>query len=170
MKRRQVLILWLAGAAALGLGSAWFLGRRASPPPPLPALVLPDLAGTPHGLDHWRGKVLVLNFWGTWCAPCLKEVPEFVRLQSEYGERGLQFVGVAIDDPEVVAAFAEEHGINYPLLTGERFTAVRWMEQAGNRTGVLPFTVLFDRNGAPVQTHLGPLAREVLLEMVMPLL
>ena len=105
-----------------------------------------DLAGQTQPLDQWRGKVLVVNFWATWCPPCLKEIPEFIRMQARYREQGLQFVGVAIDQPEKVAPFAEKMGFNYPVLIGA-LDAVELLRTLGNQHGGLPFTVVFDRSG-----------------------
>ena len=113
-----------------------------------------DLAGTPQRLDQWRGKVLVVNFWATWCPPCLKEIPEFIRMQNRYREQGLQFVGIAVDQPDRVAAFADEMRFNYPVLVGA-LEAVVLLRALGNQHGGLPFTVVFDRSGAIVATELG---------------
>jgi thiol-disulfide isomerase/thioredoxin len=77
-----------------------------------------DLAGKAQALRQWQGKVLVLNFWAPWCPPCREEIPDFIRLQERHGQAGLQFVGVALDDPDKVAAFVDETGINYPILLG----------------------------------------------------
>lgn len=113
-----------------------------------------DLNGTPRRLDEWRGKLVVLNFWATWCPPCLKEMPAFVRLQRRYGERGLQFVGIALDAREEAAKFVQQHGIDFPILAGEEDVA-RYMQRLGNTIGVLPFTVVVDRDGAVRHTHQG---------------
>lgn len=129
----------------------------------------PDLAGQPQRLDQWRGKVLVVNFWATWCPPCLKEIPEFIRMQDRYRERGLQFVGVAIDQPEKVAPFAEKMGINYPVLVGA-LDAVELLRALGNPHGGLPFTVVFDRSGTLAASELGGLDEAKLSRVVDPLL
>jgi thiol-disulfide isomerase/thioredoxin len=129
----------------------------------------PDLAGKTQRLDQWRGKVLVVNFWATWCPPCLKEIPEFIRMQGRYGDQGLQFVGVAIDQPEKVAPFAEKLGFNYPVLMGA-LDAVELLRTLGNQHGGLPFTVVFDRSGALAATELGGLDEAKLTRLVEPLL
>jgi thiol-disulfide isomerase/thioredoxin len=130
---------------------------------------LADLHGETQPLGQWRGKVLVLNFWATWCTPCREEIPGFVRLQHKYGSRGLQFVGIAIDQRDKVQAFAEEFGMNYPILLGGIDT-VEMSRRAGNRAGALPYTLIMDRKGQIVGKELGGL-KEVKLEgLLQPLL
>ncbi len=125
---------------------------------PAPAGVMATALSTTEGgkakLDDWKGKVLVVNFWATWCAPCRKEIPEFVRMQSRLGGDGLQFIGIAIDEMDKVQAYAREAGINYPLLVGE-IDAVEVSRAFGNEMGALPFTVIIDRTGQVVRTELG---------------
>lgn len=115
---------------------------------------IPDLQGREHSLSEWRGKVLVVNFWATWCPPCVIEIPGFISLQQELGAAGLQFVGVALDDPEAAGRFADERGINYPVLVGSD-SVTRLMQQLGNVIGALPYTVVFDRDGGIAHTHQG---------------
>jgi thiol-disulfide isomerase/thioredoxin len=130
---------------------------------------LPDLAGNLQALDQWRGKVLVLNFWAPWCPPCRREIPDFIRLQERHGEAGLRFVGIALDDPEKVAAFVDETGINYPVLLGGEDAGALSLA-AGNRLGGLPYTVLFDRRGNAVATLTGAVSEARLEALVKPLL
>jgi len=132
------------------------------------AVRLPDVAGREQALAQWQGKVLVVNFWATWCAPCREEMPMFVRLQEKYRDRGLQFVGIAIDQREPVARFAQELGINYPLLIGGIDT-VELTRRAGNRVGGLPFTLIFDRRGRLASTTLGELKEGKLEAILGPL-
>ncbi len=113
-----------------------------------------DLAGREHSLSEWAGKILVVNFWATWCPPCVVEIPVFIKLQAEFGARGLQFVGIALDDPVAAGKFATERAINYPILAGDEEVA-RLMEGLGNTIGALPYTVVFDRQGQIVHTHQG---------------
>jgi len=115
---------------------------------------LESLEGGRQSLGTWRGKVLVVNFWATWCGPCRKEIPEFIRMQQRMGGQGLQFVGIAIDEKDKVAAYVREIGINYPILVGE-LDAVELSRSLGNGMGALPFTVIVDRQGKVVHTFLG---------------
>jgi len=128
-----------------------------------------DIKGGTQSLEQWRGQVLVVNYWATWCAPCQEEIPGFVRLQERYGSRGLQFVGIAIDQPDKVAEFASEFRINYPLLLGGLET-VELLRQAGNRAGVLPYTLVIDRKGNLVSREPGGLKEARLENLIQPLL
>ena len=128
-----------------------------------------DVHGKDQSLEQWRGRVLVVNYWATWCAPCREEMPMFVRLQERYGARGLQFVGIAIDQPASVAEFAREFRINYPLVLGG-VDAIELLRQAGNRAGVLPYTLVIDRNGKLVSREPGGLKEARLERLILPLL
>ena len=129
----------------------------------------PDLEGKPQPLSQWQGKILVLNFWAPWCPPCRAEIPEFIKLQEQYRQQGVVFVGVALDQKDKVQAFADEMGINYPMLLGES-DAVEVAKLAGNRLGGLPFTAIFAKNGDIVSTVTGELKREQLEATLKPLL
>jgi thiol-disulfide isomerase/thioredoxin len=130
---------------------------------------LADVKGASRSLEQWRGSVMVVNYWATWCAPCREEIPVFVRLQERYGSRGLQFVGIAIYQPDQVAAFAREFRINYPLLLGG-VEAIELLRQLGNRAGVLPYTLVIDRNGNLVSREPGGLKEAKLERLIQPLL
>jgi thiol-disulfide isomerase/thioredoxin len=163
---------WLYGGLALlalAAGIATQLWLAAPEPTPLPEPVLRDLDGRTRTLAEWRGKVVVLNFWATWCPPCREEMPEFVRLQRELGGQGLQFVGVAIDEPDTVREFLKEAPVNYPMLIGDE-KAPAWADSLGNSLSALPFSVVFDGHGKKVQAHTGIFRREQVIETVKPLL
>lgn len=164
------VLLGVAGFFALLLGG--YLGLRQEPPPDASALLalsLPDVAGKEQSIGQWRGKVVVVNFWATWCAPCREEMPEFVRAQTEFGSRGLQFVGIAVDQADKVDQFAKDLGLNYPTLIGG-YGAVELSRTLGNRLAALPFTIIVDRQGQVVHTQLGPLKSSQLRSIVSKLL
>ena len=119
-------------------------------------MVLPDADGHEQALAQWRGKVLVVNFWATWCAPCREEMPQFVATQARDGAKGVQFVGIAVDDVDKVRVFAREIGLNYPTLIGG-YGAIELSRTLGNDLAALPFTIVLDREGRVVHTQLGPL-------------
>lgn len=121
---------------------------------PAPALTLPDADGKSHTLKDWPGKWLLLNFWATWCAPCMHEIPALITAQAQYQKAGLQIVGVAMDDPDAVRTLMQEKGFNYPSLIGDE--AVQGiMEQFGNAVGALPYTVLISPEGVIRYIELG---------------
>ena len=107
-------------------------------------------------MAQWQGKLLVVNFWATWCAPCREEMPEFVRAQKEFGGKGLQFVGIAVDEADKVRQFADDIQLNYPALIGG-YGAMELSRSLGNRMMALPFTIVIGRDGAIAHTQLGPL-------------
>ncbi|MCP4040967.1 MAG: TlpA family protein disulfide reductase, partial [Gammaproteobacteria bacterium] len=126
---------------------------------PRPEFSLNDLTGTPRRVREWDGRLLFVNFWATWCPPCLREIPTFIELQERYGSRGLQFLGVAIQDPVPVMEFVREAGINYPVLVGQE-DAMQVAKEYGNRFGGLPFTAVVDRNGTILYARGGELSME----------
>lgn len=133
------------------------------------AVQLPDLNGQTQGIGQWRGSVVVVNFWATWCAPCREEIPILISLQDKYGAQGVQFVGIAIDQRDKVAAFAREFKINYVILLGG-LESIDLARQVGNRVGALPFTVVVDRNGRIVSRELGKVKEAELERLVLSLL
>ncbi len=130
---------------------------------------LPDIHGENQAISQWTGKVLVVNFWATWCTPCQDEIPEFIETQNKFRDQGLVFVGVALDVEEKVIAFSREFGINYPVLIGN-INAWALAEAAGNRKSVLPYTVIIDRKGEIAETYLGRVNQGKLEKAVIPLL
>lgn len=171
---REWLVIAAVAAMAGGAGYTVYQWRLVATAEQEAARVLmasrlTDLEGRARALSEWQGKVLVVNYWATWCTPCREEIPVFIRLQRKYGDKGLQFVGVAIDRAEAVAAFSREFGMNYPVLLGGS-DAIEISRQAGNRMGALPFTVILDRSGAIVARELGGLKEARLDELIRPLL
>jgi thiol-disulfide isomerase/thioredoxin len=133
------------------------------------AASLPDLEGKNQSISQWRGNVMVVNFWASWCEPCRTEIPEFIELQEKFSDKGLIFIGIAVDQRERAAAFSKEIGINYPVLVGD-MNAMTLAEAAGNLQGALPFTVIIDRNRKITGTKLGRLSQSKLESMFKPLL
>ena len=124
-----------------------------------PDFSLPDLEGRPHGPGEWNRKVLILNFWASWCLPCLQEIPAFIRLQEKYAGREVQFVGIALQKAEEIRDFVITKGINYPVLAGEE-EVIRVAELYGNQIGILPYTVFIDREQRIAYIKRGPISED----------
>jgi thiol-disulfide isomerase/thioredoxin len=107
-------------------------------------------------LADWQGKALIVNFWATWCAPCRREIPLLQQIQAEHGAEGFQVIGIAADYRDKVIAYAEEIGLDYPLLIGEQ-EALDAAASFGVEAIGLPFTVFADKQGRIVAAHLGEL-------------
>ena len=133
------------------------------------AFSLPDLDGRMRAAAEWDGKVVALNFWASWCPPCLEEIPAFVSLQTQHQAAGLQFVGLALEPPATARQFAVERKMNYPVLTGAA-EVVKLARAYGNHIGALPFTVFIDRTGRVASAHSGPLSREEAGALIVSLL
>lgn len=130
---------------------------------------LQSLDGVPQTLAGLRGKILVINYWATWCEPCREEIPLFVRLQQELETKGVQFVGIAVDQADKVRDFAQEFKINYPLLIAG-LDAVELSRKAGNKAGVLPYTLVLDRTGKIAASLVGGLSEARMRAQLAPLL
>ena len=166
----------IAGLAIVALGAGLYFGMRDQVPAPelvaaaaINGLALPDADGKERRIDEWRGKVVVINFWATWCAPCREEMPEFMKAQREFGSKGLQFVGIAVDQPDKAKQYVAEIELNYPTLVGG-FGAMELSKTLGNTLMALPFTVVLDRKGAVAHTQLGVLKPDKLNAIVKQLL
>ena len=105
-------------------------------------------------LNAYRNHVLVVNFWATWCAPCIKEMPELSAMQNEFTGRPVQFLGLAIDSKEKVSAFEKRLSVDYPLLVLGA-SGIELARQFGNQQGALPFTVVLDQNNQIVERTVG---------------
>lgn len=174
--RRTLLLAGVGGlAAAAGYGAHLFRigGFGGGPSPELGQKILESrvtgLDGTPTSLTAYRGRILVVNYWATWCAPCREEIPMFLRLQREYGAKNVQFVGIAVDQVDKVREFANEFKVDYPLVIGG-IDAMDLSREAGNKAGVLPYTLVMNPAGRIVATLLGGISEERMRGALQPLL
>ena len=164
--------------AALGMAAgSWFRQPAASADPPGVAVLhkgdiradLPyaDLEGKPHRLGEYDGRVVLVNFWATWCGPCRDEMPLLDRTAQAWAGKGLQVVGVAIDDLDAVRSYLKESPVAYPILldvTNESDTSVIF----GDTRRVLPFSVLIDRSGRVVEQKAGAFSQASLTAWIEP--
>jgi peroxiredoxin len=121
-----------------------------------PDLALDDLDGKEHRLSEFHGKRVLINFWASWCAPCLSEMPALQAAQHKFGDQGAIVLGIAMDEPARVHAFLAGHPVDYPILIGQMdspSTSLRF----GDIDKVLPFSVLLDERGRVLAVHRGPL-------------
>lgn len=172
-------LLTLAAVALIALSGGYFVSNALSDRPSsgasaagegaLLSAVMPDLNGAPQKLEQWKGQVIVINFWATWCEPCREEIPALIDVQRRLGGRGLQIVGIAVDQLDKVKPYAAQMRINYPVLIGE-LEALELTRAAGNKVGGLPYTIILDRAGRVVGSQLGGLSQAKLEGMVAPLL
>jgi peroxiredoxin len=132
-----------------------------------PAFALADLDGKTVSSDAFKGKVVILDFWATWCPPCKEEIPHLVRLQSKYRGQGLEVVGLALDagGAKDVRPFADDHDVNYTMLIGNEDVTKAY----GNIT-MIPTTFVIDRNGKIAHRFVGLIAPEVFEQAIQPLL
>lgn len=165
-------ILWGVGALLAAAGAGYFAAdyreqksRKTFSEIPLPpaeasstgrlfALTLTDVSGKPQPLGQWQGKILVVNFWATWCAPCREEIPAFSRLHSKFASKNVQFVGIAIDSTEKVSEFSRQTPFAYPSLIASQ-TPAHLMAELGNPSGGVPFTTIIGPDGRMVRSRLG---------------
>lgn len=161
MKRNTLLFGVIAILfAAIGI---YFGGKQQSTEAPQTAAVanllslsIPDTSGQTQALSQWKGKALIVNFWATWCAPCVEEMPELSALQTEIAVKNIQTIGIGIDSSDNIAKFHSKYKINYPLYTAG-MSGTNLTRQFGNQAGGLPFTVLIGRDGHVKKTYLGRL-------------
>ena len=133
------------GTAGLAVGAMENVNLHDEARPAVP-IRFADGEGAERSLAEFRGKVVLLNFWATWCTPCREEMPMLQALQRQYGDRGFQVIGIALDDVERVSSFISELGIEYPNMVGAADVALTGVIY-GNSSGTLPYSVLIDREG-----------------------
>ena len=158
MKSKLVLLF---GAAMVVAASLFFATREVNEPSsfginsgqhqPAPAVALIDLTGQKLDLASYKGDVVLVDFWATWCDPCRAEIPHFIELQNKYRDQGFRVVGISMDDgPDPVREFSAKFGMNYPVAMGDSKLAERFGGVLG-----LPVSFLIGRDGRIYARHVG---------------
>jgi peroxiredoxin len=174
-----VVVLALGGALAGLFAGAWL---RPSQPAPAgssaqlvgtahPAVELPDVAGHAQSIAQWDGKLVLLNFWASWCAPCIEEMPLLDRAQGQLAARGLQVIGIAADAAAPTHAFLQQHPVHYPILVDDPEKARNGRDISviyGNDRGVLPYSVLIGRDGRILAQRFGNFSEDSLEQWLAP--
>jgi len=124
-----------------------------------------DLEGREHILGEWQHKLVLINFWATWCAPCKEEMPMLAKLQENYASHGLKVIGIAADSRLNVANFAKLLPNSY-LLIPEEAGAIEFSRRLGNRLGLLPFTIVIKPGGEVIFTRLGRVTEAEMIELI----
>jgi peroxiredoxin len=159
--------------AALGAAIAW---HRIAPTEADVAAVdllfsrtLKDPSGAEVALADFRGKTVVVNFWATWCTPCVEEMPELAMLHDEIASRNATVLGIGIDSPSKIREFVERNRFSYPLLVGG-VDGTELGRQLGNPSGALPYTVVIDEKGRVIERKLGRIRLDRLRSQVLAVL
>jgi thiol-disulfide isomerase/thioredoxin len=169
MKNSLLIMAIAILALTAGVFSRLQTGDKVASPEPALSFVFPDIDGKLQSVSQWQGKILVINFWASWCGPCKQEIPEFIRLQQQYADKDVQFIGIAVDDRQPVLEFLQQVAINYPILiAGDAGSTLS--SQLGNIIGVLPFTAVVNRQGQIVHRQPGEWTEKDFIEVVEPLL
>jgi thiol-disulfide isomerase/thioredoxin len=171
MNRRQLLIICGISLIALLGGvftSQWISQTGLASEPSVKAFFAnpwqsPD--GKTANTAQWRGKVLVVNFWASWCPPCVEEMPALDQLQREYMQQNVVFVGIGIDSPSNIREFLEKTPVSYPILIGG-LEGSSLSKQMGNTQGALPYTVIINSKGKSTFTKLGKINEEELRKAI----
>ncbi len=183
MKNTLIFVVAIIVAGSAGYALQHYLATDTAPPhdprdrfksadannpvigQPRPEFAMADLEGAVRNIRDWEGQVVLLNFWATWCPPCLEEIPDFIEVQEQMQDQGLQIIGIAVDNEEDVRQFVDDMGVNYTIMVGE-YEAIELSQKYGNSIGGLPFSAVIDKNGNVTHTITGELSKERLLSIL----
>lgn len=131
-----------------------------------PDFTLPDIEGKQRNIKEWDGKIRLINFWATWCPPCLREMPAFIEMQEQFADQDFVVLGIAVDRKDAVETFVETMDINYPLFIGDA-AALELTSLYGNRLGVLPFSVFVGKDNKIISVHNGEITAETIKSILL---
>ncbi len=167
MNRRQWIIIVVISLLALVSGvltSQWIYKTGLASDPAVKAF-LENPWQTPDGkaanTREWQGKVLVVNFWASWCPPCVEEMPTLDKLQQEFLKQNVLFVGIGIDSPSNIREFLEKTPVSYPIMIGG-LQGSNLSKQMGNSQGALPYTIIINAKGKSSYSKLGKISEDEL--------
>jgi len=171
MQQNTILIFFVSALALVGGIFVQTLSVKNETNTTVPALEinLPDSTGKQRSISEWKGKIQIINFWATWCPPCLKEIPEFIKLQAEYKDKNVQFIGIAIEDQAAVEQYLKTTQVNYPMLIAGDY-GISLSQQLGNIVNAVPFTMIVNQQGQIIHRQPGELSNKKIIEIITPLL
>ena len=171
MNRRQWIMIGGISLLALLAGvfsSQWISQTGLASDPSIKAFFAnpwqtPD--GKPANSQNWRGNVLVVNFWASWCPPCVEEMPALDKIAQEYAPKNVLIVGIGIDSPSNIREFLQKTPVSYPIVLGG-LEGSNLSKQMGNTQGALPYTVVINPKGKSIYTKLGKISEEELKKAI----
>jgi len=180
-KRNSLLVGFILICFGLGAGLYWayYTAHQRKPAvskplgmigQPRPDFALKDISDNQHDIKEWNGKVILLNFWATWCPPCRHEIPGFIKMYNKYKTKGFTIVGIALDTKQNAIDFLDPMGINYPVLVAEKQGLSLMTQKYGNDLGVLPYSVIIDRKGIIRHTVAHAMTEKQAEQLIQPLL
>ena len=171
MNRRQWIMIGGISLLALLAGvfsSQWISQTGLASDPSIKAFFAnpwQTLDGKPSNSENWRGKVLVVNFWASWCPPCVEEMPALDKMAQEYASKNVLIVGIGIDSPSNIREFLQKTPVSYPIVIGG-LEGSNLSKQMGNTQGALPYTVVINAKGKSIYTKLGKISEEELKKAI----
>lgn len=174
LKRALLYLVAIVAIVLSGFALRYFVLTASVPPESISthtffAAAFPDLEGEPQAMAQWKGKTIIVNFWATWCPPCLEEMPALSKLHAQYQGRNLMVLGISSDDLDKIREFTLQAPVSYPLLSGD-IDAMNISESLGNDKGVLPYTVIIAPDGSIAKTYFGLVNQALLEETFLPML
>ncbi len=136
---------------------------------PLFAASYPDVLGQQQALKQWQGKIILVNFWATWCPPCREEMPELSKIQDKFRDQGVIVLGISTDDLEKTKNFINNSPVSYPILAAD-MDGMDLSQILGNNRGILPYSVLIDQHGSVIKVFQGRIDQALVEQTIQAIL